>query len=138
MGKKGETVLSIPRGISKIIGLMVGYIFSSEVVSGLTFIFGYSREQLPTLFDLLSNYDSTVATILLALLIIFLIGIISKFQLLSFSTWLLYGALLGIIIPIISPYILDRLEVSGYQIPQFLKNFLGDGSNGNVNNSTII
>ena len=134
---KGQAVISLPRGLSKILGFVVGYVFSSEVISGVTFLFGYTREQIPTLFDLLANYNTTVATILLVLLVILLLGIISKFQLLSFAVWLLYGALFGVVVPMVAPYVLERIEASGYNIPDFIKDLLGDISNGNGNNSTI-
>jgi len=137
MAKKGQAVISVPDGISKILGLVIGYVFSSEVISGVTFLFGYARNQMPTLFDLLSAYDTRVATILLALLIIFLLGVISRFHLLSFAVWILYGALIGMILPLVAPYILDRLHSSGYNIPDFIEKILkGSGGISNGNNST--
>jgi len=134
MTTKGQAIISIPDGIAKILGFVVGYVFSSEVISGMTFLFGYVRSQTPTLFDLLASYDTRVATILLALLVIFLLGIIMRFRLLSFAIWILYGALFGMVLPLILPYISDRLQSSGYSIPDFIQkilNYFGGVSNGN-------
>lgn len=138
MTKRGQAVISIPDGVSRILGFIIGYLFSSEVISAVVFMFGYAKRQIPTLFDLLSKYNTTVATILLALLIIFLLGLVSRFHLLSFAVWILYGALLGLVLPMIMPYILQRLHSSGYDIPDFIKKMLKVTSGGisNGNNST--
>ena len=117
---KGQTVISIKGGIAKFIGFVCGYLFSSEVISSLAWSANYAKGQMPTLFDVFARWNSTVAVILMALLLIFLVKIIVKFELLNVITWLLLGALCGIVLPLIIPYISDRLDAHGYNLPYFL------------------
>ena len=122
---RGETIVSFPNWIARIAGFILGYVFSSEITSLIVYVLTKLRTDIPTLFNLLSQWNTGVAVILTILLLIGIISIISKFRLLTFVYWVLAGALVGIVLPYIIPYIFDRIEAHGYNIPEWIKHYLG-------------
>lgn len=126
----GQTIISFPNWIARIAGFILGYIFSSEITSMILYGLNHLKSDIPTIFSILSKWNSGVAVIIAILLLISIISIISKFKLLTFGYWLLAGALVGIILPFIKPYIIERIEAHGYQIPDWIRRYFG-GFGGN-------
>lgn len=122
MGKR--IVASLPALVARIVGFVIGYFFTSEVIGAVKWLIHYGEHEVPTLFVFLADYNSTVAVVLLALLIIFLVKVIAKFALLNFLTWILIGALVGIVLPMIWPYIVERIQSHGYQLPEWLDDLI--------------
>jgi len=126
---KGQTIVSFPNWLARIAGFIVGYLFSSEITSMILYAINHLRSDIPTVFNLLSQWNSGVAIIITILLLISIISIISKFRLLTFGYWLLAGALLGIILPNILPYVFERIQAHGYEIPDWLRRYFGGSGN---------
>jgi len=129
---KDQTIVSFPNWLARIGGFITGYIFSSEIVSIILYIINNLKGDIPTLFSLLSQWDSKMAVIITILLLISIISIISKFKLLTFGYWLLAGALVGLILPYILPYIMERIGEHGYNIPDWLKKYFDGNETGRI------
>lgn len=127
---KGQTIISFPNWLARIAGFIVGYLFSSEITSMILYAIDHLRSDVPTIFNILSQWNSGVAIIIAILLLISIISIISKFRLLTFGYWLLAGALVGMILPHIMPYILERIQAHGYEIPDWIKRYFGGNETG--------
>ena len=127
---KGQTIISFPNWLARIAGFIVGYLFSSEITSMILYAIDHLRSDVPTIFNILSQWNSGVAIIIAILLLISIISIISKFRLLTFGYWLLAGALVGMILPHIMPYILERIQAHGYEIPDLIKRYFGGNETG--------
>ncbi|RLF43133.1 MAG: hypothetical protein DRN17_06775, partial [Thermoplasmata archaeon] len=110
---KGQTIISLPDWVARVAGLVIGYLFSSEITSMILYAINHLRSDIPTVFNLLSQWDSGIAVIISILLLISIISIVSKFRLLTFGYWLLAGALVGVTLPYILPYISDRIQEHG-------------------------
>ena len=128
---KGQTIISLPDWIARVAGFIIGYIFSSEITSMILYAINHLRSDIPTVFSLLSQWDSGVAIIISILLLISIISIVSKFRLLTFGYWLLAGALVGVTLPYILPYISDRIQEHGYTIPDWIPDWIKGYFGGN-------
>ena len=127
---KGQTIVSFPNWLARFAGFIVGYLFSSEITSMILYAINHLRSDIPTVFNLLSQWNSGVAVILTILLLISIISIVSKFRLLTFGYWLLAGALVGIILPNVMPYIFERIQEHGYEIPDWVRRYFGGNETG--------
>lgn len=128
---KGQTIISFPNWLARVAGFILGYMFSSEIVSMILYAINHLRSDIPTVFNVLSQWNSNIAVIVAILLLISIISIVSKFRLLTFGYWLLAGALVGLLLPVIMPYIIERIEAHGYNIPDWISKYLGGNSGGN-------
>jgi len=117
MGSK--KVVDIKSITMSIIGFSVGFLFTNEVVGGIVNAIDYFKDSaVPTFVDYFGEVGGGISFLAIGGVLLLTIALIKRWELLTVLEWIVIGAIVGTLAPILIPLVNDKLsEKIGWQIP---------------------
>ena len=104
----GTRTYSLGNWFARLVGFILGFLFSNEIFGILTWASGYAQTEIPSTFTFLLAYGAEWAFVIALVFLMTIITLIVKFKLLTVIWWILLGVLAGIFLPILLPILKER------------------------------
>ena len=117
MGSK--KIVDIKSITMSIIGFSVGFLFTNEVVGGIVNAIDYFKDSaVPTFVEYFGEVGGSLSFLAIGGVLLLTIALIKRWELLTVLEWIIIGAIVGTLAPILIPLVNEKLyEKIGWQIP---------------------
>lgn len=97
-----------------IVGILLGFFFGNEIFAWIGTAVGWMKEgALPTVYGLFGEMGGVIGLVLAAMAMLVTIAMIKRWKLLMMIEWIIIGFLCGLILPFVTPMIVDKISEFG-------------------------
>lgn len=117
MGSK--KVIDLKSILMSIIGFSIGFLFTNEIIGYFIRLIDYARNSaLPTFVSYFGDIGGTMSFIAIGGVLLLFIALAKRWQILTVIEWVIIGAMAGMLLPIIYPYIQEQFSQKlGIELP---------------------
>lgn len=105
-----EVVVSMPNWLARIIGFIIGFFLCNEALSIIKRLIYNMQTGIPSIFQIIAQYNENVAVIVFILMSIAIISLISKFRILTLAFYFMLGIIFALALPYLYPIITKIIE----------------------------